>query len=321
LVWSVTLSAYLTVITYSPSFTLVPTQECFNRCTYCNFRRDRGAAWLSVAEARTILLPLQHQGIVEILILSGEVHPQDPRRPQWFQMLYDLGALALELGFLPHTNCGILTYDEMQSLKTVNASLGLMLENIAPLPVHRLAPSKIPQLRLEQLVWAGELKIAFTTGLLLGIGETQTERVQSLEAIATIQQQYGHIQEVILQPHRRGTQQTFSGTEITPAELQALVLVAREILGPTIALQVPPNLVTDLAGLLQTGVTDLGGISPMDVVNPDYEQPDLAHLQSQLQSWGWQLQPRLPVYPHLWSTVSSLVAAVLYRVLQGNKIT
>ncbi|WP_218082706.1 7,8-didemethyl-8-hydroxy-5-deazariboflavin synthase subunit CofG [Anthocerotibacter panamensis] len=305
-------------VTYSPSFTLVPTYECFNRCTYCNFRQERGAPWLGIKEARALLEPLCGQGIIEILLLSGEVHPRDPRRGDWFQRLYDLAALALDLGFLPHTNAGILTYAEMQALKEVNSSMGLMLENLSErLAVHRLAPSKVPGLRLEQLVWAGQLQIAFTTGLLLGIGETHAERLLTLEAIAQVHREYGHIQEVILQPYRPGNRQGYPGTTLPQEELLELVAVSQQILGPDIALQVPPNLVQDLASLLQAGVSDLGGIGPVDVVNPDYDQPVRSVLQEQLSRAGWDLQIRLPVYPHLWSTVSPRVRTVLERYTTG----
>jgi len=299
------------IVTYSPSFTLVPTYECFNRCTYCNFRQNRGAPWLSLTEARAILQPLQDQGITEILILSGEVHPLDPRRNTWFEMIYDLGALALDMGFLPHTNAGILHFEEMQKLKQVNASLGLMVESCSErllTNVHRFAPSKVPQIRLEQLRWAGQLQIAFTTGLLLGIGETPAERQETLKAIAEINQTYGHIQEVILQPHRQGEHQAFQGLPLTPEEMIEVVTWARQILGPRVGIQVPPNLVEDLPGLLAAGVTDLGGIGPVDVVNPDYAQPELVALRTALAGWGWQLRERLPVYPQYRSWLSPAVA-------------
>ena len=162
-------------ITYSPAYTLVPTYECFNRCSYCNFRVDpHQDSWLTIEKAQSILQKLQQQSVCEILILSGEVHPQSSRRPSWFRRIYDLCQLALSMGFLPHTNVGPLSFSEMETLKTVNASMGLMLEQITPdllSTVHRHAPSKLPQLRLKQLEWAGKLKIPFTTGILLGIGE------------------------------------------------------------------------------------------------------------------------------------------------------
>ncbi|BFM39425.1 7,8-didemethyl-8-hydroxy-5-deazariboflavin synthase subunit CofG [Synechocystis sp. LKSZ1] len=300
-------------ITYSPAYTLVPTYECFNRCEYCNFRVDPGqGAWLTLTAAQEILQSLQGQGITEILILSGEVHPQSPERPAWFQRIYDLCQLSLDLGFFPHTNAGPLHQQEMAQFKTVNVSLGLMLEQVTPTlltSVHRQAPSKKPARRRQQLQWAGELQIPFTTGLLLGIGEQESDWWDSLQAIAELHQHYGHIQEVILQPHSPGPQQTWQASPFPLAALPDLVARARQILPADITIQIPPNLITDLPLLLQclqAGARDLGGLSPMDEVNPSYPHLPLAQLTLYLAQAGWQLQPRLPLYPHhdAWLTPS-----------------
>lgn len=287
-------------VTYSPAYTLVPTYECFNRCDYCNFRADPGqSSWLTLEAAAAQLRPLQTQGMIEILILSGEVHPQSPRRRAWFQRIYQLCQLALSLGFLPHTNAGPLSLAEMAQLKTVNVSMGLMLEQLTPnsLEVHRHAPSKVPAVRLQQLAWAGELQIPFTTGLLLGIGETEADWLQTLEAIAQIHSQWGHIQEVILQPHSPGQQQPWAGPGFPIEKLPDVVASARRILPANITLQIPPNLIdTDLLiACLEAGAGDLGGIGPQDHVNPDY--PHDQTLANRLAQAGWQLTPRLPVYP------------------------
>jgi 7,8-didemethyl-8-hydroxy-5-deazariboflavin synthase len=291
-------------ITYSPAYTLVPTYECFNRCTYCNFRAEPNQdSWLSLDQAETLLRPLRSQGVIEILVLSGEVHPHSQRRSQWFQRIYDLCSLALQMGFLPHTNAGILSYAEMAQLKTVNVSMGLMLEQLTPnllQTVHRYAPSKLPEVRLQQLDWAGELKIPFTTGLLLGIGETEADWLDTLEAIAQSHQRYGHIQEVILQPHSPGNAQSWQDEAFPLAKLAEVVAIARQILPHPIVLQVPPNLipVAQLLDCLQAGATDLGGISPKDEVNPDYPHPHDAQLTATLATAGWHLIPRLPLYAH-----------------------
>jgi 7,8-didemethyl-8-hydroxy-5-deazariboflavin synthase len=302
------------IITYSPAYTIVPTYECFNRCTYCNFRTDPGQSpWLSLAAATEQLQALPADTI-EILILSGEVHPQHPQRSAWLQRIYDLCQLALDHGFLPHTNVGPLSRTEMATLATVNVSMGLMLEQITPQwqkTVHRHAPSKSPSLRLQQLQQAGELRIPFTTGLLLGLGETIADCHESLEAIATSHNTYGHIQEVILQPYSPGSRElraqnapdsaSDSASDFDLNQLPALIHQARQILPTTIAIQIPPNLVFQpdlLRACLTAGATDLGGISPHDEVNPDYPHPTAARLQSQIHPDGWQLTPRLPVYPH-----------------------
>ncbi len=246
---------------------------------------------------------LQSQCVCEILILSGEVHPHSSRRQAWLQLIYDLCELALSLGFMPHTNAGPLSFAEMQQLKTVNISMGLMLEQLTPQllqTVHRQAPSKVPEIRLQQLTWAGELGIPFTTGLLLGIGEIQQDWWETLEAIAHIHSCYGHIQEVILQPHSPGSQQTFDAPAFDPHQLPYVIASAREILPPDITIQIPPNLVKDsnwLLACLDAGARDLGGIGPKDEVNPDYPHTDHQRLREILEQAGWQLVPRLPVYP------------------------
>jgi FO synthase subunit 1 len=291
-------------ITYSPAYTLVPTYECFNRCSYCNFRTDIGEShWLSIIEAEKILKSLQNQGIIEILVLSGEVHPQSSQRLAWLNRIYELCELAISLGFLPHTNVGPLTWEEMAQLKQVNVSMGLMLEQMTPKlleTVHRYAPSKVPELRLQQLEWAGELKIPFTTGLLLGIGETSEDWKETLTVIKNVHQRWGNIQEVILQPHSLGTQQVWLGENFKLQQLPDIIAIARSILPSDITLQIPPNLVTHpdiLLACLNAGARDLGGIGPRDEVNPDYPHPDEQRLHSILAPKGWNLTRRLPVYP------------------------
>ena len=290
-------------ITYSPAYTIVPTYECFNRCTYCNFRTDPGVdSWMSLSTAEDIFKRLQNQNVCEILILSGEVHPNSPRREKWFNLIYDLCKLALSKGYLPHTNAGPLSFEEMQKLKQVNVSMGLMLEQLTPdllQTVHKHAPSKKPELRLQQLQYAGELKIPFTTGLLLGIGEILADSWDTLAAISQLHKNYQHIQEVILQPHSPGTQQSFDAEAFNPHQLPEVIAKAREILPEDIKIQIPPNLVKDeqwLLACVEAGARDLGGISPIDEVNPDYPHIQEKELREMLQPQGWDLVPRLPGY-------------------------
>jgi 7,8-didemethyl-8-hydroxy-5-deazariboflavin synthase len=211
--------------------------------------------------------------------------------------------LALTMGFLPHTNVGPLSFEEMQKLKKVNVSMGLMLEQLTPellKTVHRHAPSKLPEVRLQQLQWAGELQIPFTTGLLLGIGETEADWWETLSAISDLHQQYHHIQEIILQPHSPGNQQTFNAPAFDPHQLPEVIDKARQILSPDITIQIPPNLVKDdkwLLACIKAGAKDLGGIGPKDEVNPDYPHLQEQALKEILQPAGWHLVPRLPIYP------------------------
>jgi 7,8-didemethyl-8-hydroxy-5-deazariboflavin synthase len=292
------------VITYSPAYTIVPTYECFNRCSYCNFRVDpRLDNWMKIDRATQILTDLQGTGICEILILSGEVHPQSSRRQAWLDRIYDLCQLALDFGFLPHSNVGPLSYSEMERLAQVNVSMGLMLESLDPAllsGVHRHAPSKVPAIRLEQLHWAGQLKIPFTTGLLLGIGESEQDWETSLRSIADIHTQWGHIQEVILQPYSPGSQESFARLGFDITKLPSVIQLARQILPADITIQIPPNLIPTpdlLLACLNAGARDLGGIVPKDEVNPDYDHLQLSKLTQLLAAEGWNLRPRLPVYP------------------------
>ena len=243
-------------------------------------------------------------------------------------MIYDLCELALSLGFLPHTNVGPLSLTEMRSLKMVNVSMGLMLEQLTPQlmqTVHRQAPSKLPELRLQQLAMAGELEIPFTTGLLLGIGETQQDWWETLEAIAYLHQRSYHIQEVILQPHSPGSQQAWAAPAFDPYQLPEVVAAARQILPTDITLQIPPNLVKEpdwLLACLEAGARDLGGIGPKDEVNPDYPHPHRQALENILEPAGWQLVPRLPVYPQYddWLPAQLRTAVEQWRTrLSGNE--
>ncbi len=311
-------------VTYSPAYTVVPTYECFNRCTYCNFRTDPGKSpWLTLADAESKLRQLQSLGICEILVLSGEVHPHSSRRQAWFQRIYDICELALSLGFLPHTNAGPLSYEEMAQLKNVNVSMGLMLEQLTPQllqTVHQYAPSKIPEVRLQQLEWAGKLRIPFTTGLLLGIGETQDDWWQTMDAIAQLHCRYGHIQEVILQPHSPGKQQSWDAPAFDPHQLPEVIVTARKILPSDINIQIPPNLVPDdnwLLACLEAGARDLGGIGPKDEVNPDYPHPQVQQLREILESGGWELVPRLPVYPQYDQWLSPRLDTAVVRSRQN----
>ena len=309
------------VITYSPAYTVVPTYECFNRCSYCNFRIDPNPdSVYSLSDIAYKIEQLDPDAVCEILVLSGEVHPLSHKRAEWFTNIYKICETSLSLGFLPHTNVGPLSWQEMRQLKQVNVSMGLMLEQLNPKfmeTVHRYAPSKKPELRLQQLEWAGKLKIPFTTGLLLGIGETRSDIGESLDAIASSHHSWGHIQEVILQPHSVGSQQELSIASFDLEQLPKIIALAREILPDSIAIQIPPNLVSDpnfLLECLAAGATDLGGISPIDEVNPDYPHPTYESLSKILQPAGWNLKPRLPVYPQYYSWLSpALQKAVANR--------
>ena len=290
-------------MSWSPSVTLVPTRQCFNACSYCHFRQpldqaggQAGSDWLSDQQAR-LQLQLRPQAL-EVLLLSGEVAPGASNRRAWFARLQRLSRLALQAGRLPHTNAGPLTRREMAALGRLNPSMGLMLEGLGPAhdAAHRQAPSKTLAVRLGQLEQAGRLGIPFTTGLLLGLGESRRQRLQALELLALLQRQWGHIQEVILQPWRPDGPGELPAAEI--AALLETIADARAILPPSVHLQLPPNLWPreHLVAALEAGIDDLGGIDGVDVINPAWPQPSIQVLTAQLAAAGWRLQPRACVH-------------------------
>lgn len=304
------------VITWSKSFTLVPTYECFNACTYCNFRKAPGkGCWLDLATARSSSRKQKNLGAIEALILSGEVHPKHKLRSKWIELICKVCEVVIEEGLLPHTNVGPLSYEEMRVISKLNVSMGLMVEQVSMRlkeTVHRKAPSKDPDLRLRQLEQAGELRIPFTTGLLIGIGEDVHDREKTLRSIAVIHRRFGHIQECIIQPFSPGTRGRVPGSVAGNAsllELPAVVEMARDLLPDDVVIQVPPNLLmrggfSGSKGLdiilecIERGARDLGGISPVDEVNPDYAFPDASTIGQMLNVLGHDLQVRLPIYEH-----------------------
>ena len=206
--------------------------------------------------------------------------------------LVSLCRMAIDIGLLPHSNPGLLTFDELKELKSVNASMGLMLETTASLEAHRASPGKEPELRIWMIEDAGRLKIPFTTGLLIGIGETWGDRVRSLETIAGLHLRHKHIQEVIIQPFSPKPGTMMAAVPEPPFDdVVRTVALARYILPDDITIQVPPNL-TAVRPLLLRGASDIGGVSPItvDYVNPEHEWPDIA-------SMGLELTERLPIYP------------------------
>ena len=306
-------------VTYSPKVFLPVTNLCRDRCTYCTFRKDPGDpdAWTMLPEdiagwsTRGRAL-----GCKEALLCLGD-KPEIAFR-EYRTTLASLGhattaeyverasAIALECGLLPHTNAGLLTGDEMARLRDLNVSLGLMLENVSPRlrergQVHQWAPDKDPALRLRMLREAGELRIPFTTGLLIGIGETLAERVDTLVAIRDLHRAHGHIQEVIVQNFRaKPTIPLADAPEPDAVDLARTVAVARLLLDPEVSVQAPPNLSPDdHALLLRAGLNDWGGISPLtpDYVNPEAPWPHVAALADTCRAAGYRLAERLAIYP------------------------
>ncbi|HYK88462.1 MAG TPA: 7,8-didemethyl-8-hydroxy-5-deazariboflavin synthase CofG [Acidobacteriota bacterium] len=305
-------------VTYSRKVFLPITNLCRDRCSYCTFRKNPGdpGAWTMTPQEIEEWLQRGHeQGCKEALMCLGD----KPERvyPEYRETLARLGCnttteyvyqaceMALARGLLPHTNAGVLSYGEMRLLKSVNASLGLMLENVSPRlrwkgMAHGAAPDKDPEVRIGMLREAGELALPFTTGILVGIGETRKERVDSLIAIREIHQTYGHIQEVIIQNFRAKPDTGMAGfPEPDGFEMARTVATARLVLGGEMNIQAPPNLnPEDHRLLLRAGINDWGGISPVskDYINPEAAWPQVRQLEQTCREEAFQLRERLAVY-------------------------
>jgi FO synthase subunit 1 len=296
-----------TVITFSRNVFLPLTTVCRNRCGYCGFRTPAGpGSVLSPDHVRDLIDRGAALGCTEALFTFGE-HPEE--ESGFATILQDTGygsileycaamcEYALTRGLLPHTNAGVLTREELRRLQAVNASMGLMLETTAELPAHAHSPGKVPSVRIQMIEEAGRLRIPFTTGLLIGIGETMEDREESLMRIAELHRRYDHIQEVIVQNFcpKPGTPMASSAVPDVE-ELCMVIALARDILPEEIAVQVAPNL-TDAPRLVRCGANDLGGISPLTVdhINPEHPWPQLEELRVTLQ--GFSLRERLCIYP------------------------
>src|SRR2546426_9863164 len=306
-------------VTFSPKVFLPITNLCRDRCTYCTFRKDPDDpdAWtMAPDEIAAWSARGRALGCKEALMCLGD--KPEVAFPAYRAKLAGLGhrttaeyveracTIAIDAGLLPHTNAGLLTRAEMERLKEVNVSLGLMLENVSPRlrekgQVHQWAPDKEPALRLRMLREAGELNIPFTTGLLLGIGETLAERVDTLFAIRDLHRAYGHVQEVIVQNFRaKPTIRLADAPEPGAADVARTVAVARLVLDPDVSVQAPPNLSpADHALLLRAGLNDWGGISPLtpDYVNPEAPWPHVEVLAATCRAAGFTLRERLAIYP------------------------
>lgn len=326
-----------TRVTYSPKVFIPLTMLCRDRCGYCTFAhapRELPSAYLELDEVLAIARRGAELGCHEALFTLGE-RPEH-RYPSARSWLTDRGydstvdylvaacrAVLEQTGLLPHANAGALHRDELAALREVTASQGMMLESLRPdLAAHRGAPDKHPDRRLATLHTAGELAIPFTTGILVGIGETEADRVVALEAIAAAHRRYGHVQEVIVQNFRPkpGTAMR-RAPPCSPREHLRAIALARLLLPPQVHVQAPPNLTDDPARVLAAGIDDWGGVSPStaDHVNPERPWPALAQLYRVTQAAGHTLAPRLAIYPeYALDPARWLDAAMRFAVLDRS---
>ena len=306
-------------VSYSRKVFLPVTNLCRDRCTYCTFRTDPddpGAWTMTLDEIAAWSRRGGELGCKEALMCLGD--KPELAFKEYRATLQSLGAnstieyvaracqTALDQGLLPHTNAGIMTRDEMASLRPLNVSMGLMLESISPRlrqrgGVHQWAPDKDPAVRMRMIDEAGELRIPFTTGILIGIGDTPAERAQSLIAIRDSHDRYGHIQEVIIQNFRAKPEIPLAeAPEPDRYEMARAIATARLVLGPAMNVQAPPNLSPhEIELFLDAGINDWGGISPLskDYVNPEAPWPHLAALADRCSRAGFHLIQRLAIYP------------------------
>jgi len=328
-------------VTVSRNVFLPLTNLCRDRCSYCTFAKrpgDPGAKTYTLDEVAGVSHAAERAGCIEALFCLGdkpELAFASYREwlaaqgyPSTAAYLVEACRVAVEAGMLPHTNAGLLTQEQMAALRPWNASMGLMLETTSERLMqkggaHHAAPDKQPALRLRMHEEAGELAIPFTTGMLLGIGETTAERIDTLFAIRDLADRFGHIQEAILQPFHPKSD-TKMRDRATPIEDDVVgwVALARLVLGPDVSVQAPPNLVNRtsdrlLDRLLRAGADDFGGVSPLsiDFINPEAPWPKLDALRRRTEAAGQVLRERLPVYPEWLAKPEFLDPAMRARCL------
>ena len=308
------------IVSFSRKVFIPLTTLCRDYCSYCTFRKDPGqpgAHFMTPDEVLALAEQGRNAGCKEALFSLGDqperifAEAREFLSRQGFARTLDYVAAMSELvlektGLLPHANPDVMDRAALERLKDSNASVGLMLENVSArlmrdgLP-HAKAPDKVPALRLRTIEEAGKLSLAFTTGILIGIGETMEERIDSLLAIRALHEKYGHIQEVIVQNFRAKPDIPMaSQPEPSLEEMLRTVALARLILGEKINIQAPPNLsYGDFPRLLDAGINDWGGISPVtkDFINPEAAWPQIDFLKAETEARGFTLRERLAIYP------------------------
>ena len=307
-------------MTFSAKVFVPLTNLCRDYCGYCTFRRDPGEPGaLSMTPEQVLALTRagERLGAKEALFSLGD--RPEALFPEYREFLRRMGhtttlgylrevcgLVASETGLLPHANPGLMGERDLAALREANVSMGIMLETLSerllgPGLAHDRAPDKVPARRLRTIALAGKLSIPFTTGILIGIGETHAERVEALLAIRDLHDRYGHVQEVIVQNFRRKPGIPMRHHAEPPMDdLLRTAAVARLLLGPDMNIQVPPNLSdADFGRLPEAGINDWGGVSPLtpDHINPERPWPGLAALRRATERAGLELRERLAVYP------------------------
>lgn len=323
-------------VTYSPKVFIPLTNLCRDVCSYCTFAQDENsprAHTMSPDEVLAVAHAGARLGCKEALFCLGD--RPEVRWPQYKKLLRRYGhesthsylvamcRLVLEeTGMFPHPNAGVLSRRELDELREVSPSQGIMLESTSerlcgPGGPHEHAPDKRPSTRLAMIRKAGELRIPFTSGILIGIGETAIERIDALFALRELHDEYGHIQEIIVQ-NFRAKEDTPMGEAGEPGliDLMTACSIARIVMGPDMNIQAPPNLSADYGPLLVAGINDWGGVSPLtpDFINPEAPWPQIDQLAQLCGEAGYRLRERLTVYPEYVHDDSFIDPAVSARV-------
>jgi 7,8-didemethyl-8-hydroxy-5-deazariboflavin synthase CofG subunit len=328
-----------TDISFSKKVFIPLTTLCRDYCGYCTFRKDPGqpgAHFMTPEEVLALAEQARDSGCKEALFSLGDqperIFPEAREflKHQGFARTLDYAGAMSEMvlertGLLPHANPGVMDRAALERFKESNASVGLMLETVSTRLMrddlaHFKAPDKVPALRLRTIEEAGKLSIAFTTGILIGIGETFEERLDSLFAIRALHEKYGHIQEVIIQNFRAKLDIPMAHyPEPSIDDMLRTIAMARLILGPHMNLQAPPNLsYADFPRLLDAGINDWGGISPItkDFINPEAAWPQIAKLRAETEGRGFRLRERLALYPEFVKSGHFLSTRVRERTQQ-----
>jgi 7,8-didemethyl-8-hydroxy-5-deazariboflavin synthase CofG subunit len=328
------------VVTFSPKVFVPLTNLCRDFCGYCTFRKapgEPGAKTMTLKEVLHITRQGKILGCTEVLFSLGDkpeaIYPEmktflaEFGQQRTLDYLYEACRLVLEeTELLPHSNPGLMGKGDLQRLKEVNVSMGLMLENTSDRLMsaggpHFNAPDKRPSLRLRTIEQAGKMKIPFTTGILIGIGETWEERIDSLLAIRELHAKYGHIQEVIIQNFRAKPDIPMRDhPDAGDEEMLKTIALARLMLGGAMNLQAPPNLTPDGYELyLAAGINDWGGVSPLtpDFINPEAPWPALQTLRQKSAQAGFELKARLPIYPEFIAQGEKFLAGSLIPYVES----
>ena len=298
---------------------------CKDTCSYCTYKSEPGETKLSLMSKQQIselLVLAKRYRCVEALFVTGEQPEKKYQEARdWLkengfkttaEYLVHVSELALETGLFPHTNAGNLNYAEMKELKKTNVSMGIMLENVSErltekgMP-HHLAASKRPKTRLEILENSGKIGIPMTTGILVGIGETMDEIIDSLFAIKQLNDKHGNIQEVILQNFQPKPDTKMRDEPSADEKYFKLVVALSRIIMPQMNIQIPPNLSPkSYQSFLSIGINDWGGISPLtpDFVNPEFSWPEIDKIDENSKKAGFNLKCRFPIYPEFFSFIS-----------------